>query len=289
MTARAKLFALTALSIVGCAKEPGNTGPAPAGPPSLSINQDTPKPTGPGPKAPTEVDYNIRFDDAVTTEVLEGYHLPPDVTFAGKKTGLLRLDVEKTWPTIVLVGADKRPLSPRVDVETSEGMFTITLNPLLSPTHARNFLALAKVGFYDGLRFERNVHQEADFDGGRSRLDLLIGGCPTGTGDDGYGHLGYFLPAEPRDDMKHEEGTVGFWHEENPDSAGTRFYITLGPAPALDGKFTVIGKVTSGLDVVRQIGKQPVRSTDPASLESEKPVVPAGIRKMTVSASGMEK
>ncbi|MCE9534182.1 MAG: peptidylprolyl isomerase, partial [Planctomycetes bacterium] len=114
-------------------------------------------------------------------------------------------------------------------------------------------------------------------------------GCPTGTGDDGYGHLGYFVRAEFQTDLKHQEGTVGFWHEEDPDSAGTRFYITLGPAPALDGKFTIIGQVTQGLDIVKRIAAQPVQSADPTTAENEKPVKPATIKKVAIFPDVMEK
>jgi len=276
---------LIGVNLAGCGKTPDPAGTPPSGgPPSLAIVNDPGKPA-----KPAEVDFNLRFDDAVTTDVLEGHHLPPDMTYAGKKAGPLRVAVEKAWPGIVLTDSAKRPVPQLMQFETSEGSFEITLRPELAPSHVRNFLALAKVGFYDGLVFERNVHQETEGAGVKSRLDLLIGGCPAGTGEDGYGHLGYFLLAEIQPDQKHEVGTVGFWHEEDPDSAGTRFYVTLGPAPALDGKFTVVGKVTRGLDTLKRIGSQPVRSTDLESLDSEKPVVPAVIRKVTVSPTGMEK
>lgn len=228
------------------------------------------------------LDFNQSFDDAVITEVLEGHHLPPDLTFAGKKTALLRAQIEAVWPKARLTDASNHPVPRHLRFETSAGAFEIELRPELAPNHVRNMLALAAVGYYDGLLFERNVHQEAN-DELPSRLDLLIAGCPTGTGEDGFGHLGYFLRSEAQGDLKHAEGTVGFWHEEDADSAGCRFYITLGACSALDGKFTIIGRVSKGLDALKRIAAEPVQSNDPTSPDNEKPVHPAVIQKVTIS------
>lgn len=234
------------------------------------------------------VNFEQRFEDAVITEVLDGHHLPPDLTAAGKKTAPVRVAVEKSWASIKLTDAAGKPIPYTLQVETADGPFEITLRPDIAPNHVRNFLALVQAGFYDGLQFERIVRQEVEIEGTKSRLDLILAGCPTGTGDDGYGHIGYFVRAEARPEVKHEAGTVGFWHEEDPDSAGCRFYITLGPAPILDGKFTVVGKVTSGLDVVRKIGSAPVQSPD-SSPENEKPLRPVTIKKVTAAPAPGDK
>jgi len=182
--------------------------------------------------------------------------------------------VEELWPKIKLTDATGKTIARTLLIETSEGPIEISLRPETAPNHVRNILALAELGYYDGLFFDRNVHQQADVDGDKSRFDLLIAGCPLGTGEDGYGHLGYSILAEFQPDLKHEDGTVGFWHEEDPDSAGTRFYITLGPAPALDGKFTIIGQVSKGLDVVKRIAAQPSRATIPLLPTTRGPFIP---------------
>jgi peptidyl-prolyl cis-trans isomerase B (cyclophilin B) len=241
----------------------------------------SPMETAPVDAAPA-LDFNQSFDDAVITEVLEGHQLPPDLTFAGKKTAPLRAEIESLWPRIRLTDANNHPIVRRLNFATSSGAFEIELRPELAPNHVRNMLALAALGYYDGLLFERNVHQDASADL-PSRIDLLIGGCPTGTGEDGFGHLGYFLRSEAQPELKHVEGTVGFWHEEDPDSAGCRFYITLSPCSALDGKFTVIGRVSKGIDVLKGIAAQPVQSNDSTSPDNEKPVHPAVIQKVTIS------
>jgi cyclophilin family peptidyl-prolyl cis-trans isomerase len=213
--------------------------------------------------------------------VLEGHQLPPDVTFGGMKTGLLRMEIEESWRKIKLTDASGMPLPQTIRIETIEGSIEITLRPEFAPNHVRNMIALTRAGFYDGLQFERVVHQQSELDGQTTRLDMVIAGCPTGTGDDGFGHIGYFMRSEFQQHVKHEAGTVGFWHEEDPDSAGCRFYITLGPAPLLDGKFTIIGSVSKGLDAVHRIASAPRQSVD-VSPENEKPIAPIAIKKASV-------
>lgn len=278
---------VTAASLlIGCEKSAGPDAPKVGNskddqaPGALSVNNT--------PATPKAVNYHQPFDEAVVTEVIDGQHFPPNVTIGGKKTGTLRAGVEELWPKVRLADATGGAIPLTVTLNTAEGPIEIRLRPEIAPNHVRNFVALAHLGYYDGLCFERIVHQEADSDGVKSRLDLILAGCPTGTGDDGFGHIGYFVRAEFQQDMKHAEGTVGFWHEEDPDSAGTRFYITLGTAPVLDGKFTVIGSVTKGLDNVKKIAAAPLQSKD-VYPDSEKPVKPVIIQKATLAPEIVEK
>src|SRR5207249_10224074 len=90
----------------------------------------------------------------------------------------------------------------------------------------------------------------------------LEGGCPRGTGEVGYGSIGYWLRPEFSDMAKHEVGSIGAWHAEDPESAACRFYITLCPAPWMDGKYTVFGKIVQGLDVADTINKKPVHDDE---------------------------
>jgi cyclophilin family peptidyl-prolyl cis-trans isomerase len=280
---------LLGLTSTGCGKSSApdhqqEGGPSVAGPENPNAVENP----GLDPEQSATVNFNQSFEEAANTEVLEGHHLPPDVTFGGKKTGPLRAALEESWSKIKLTDALGRPVPYVLHLETSEGAIEIQLRPEFAPNHVRNILALARAGFYNGLQFERIIHQEAELDGQKSRLDMLIAGCPMGTGDDGFGHIGYFMHSEFRQNLKHSEGAVGFWHEEDPDSAGCRFYITLGPAPILDGKFTIIGSVIKGLPVVRKIASQPVQSPD-MSPENEKPVNPTLIKKATITPEPMEK
>jgi peptidylprolyl isomerase len=269
----------------GCSKSPGPDAPKPQ-----------PTANGSPTEAPSEgsrgdfsnINFSQRFEEAVITDVLEGQHLPPEATIAGVKTAPLRVAVEKTWPNIKLTDSTGSPIKYTWNLDTEAGRIEIALRPEFAPNHVRNVLALAHAGYYDGLVFERTLHAEVVSDTASSRLDFIMAGCPTGTGDDGHGHIGYFMRSEFRKDLKHEAGTVGVWHEDDPDSAGCRFYITLGPAPILDGRYTIVGKVTQGLDVVRQIAEGPVQ--DPASSpENEKPAKPVVIKKATISPQLMEK
>src|SRR5260221_5950164 len=105
----------------------------------------------------------------------------------------------------------------------------------LAPNHVRNFVALTKLQFYDGLRFHRIVRQESQGDAIASKLVLLEAGSPVETADPASSHLGYWLRPEFSKDIKHEEGTVGaclMATDDNAETAACRFYINLTPAPA---------------------------------------------------------
>lgn len=276
------------LVVIGCGKSPpvpevqkqqhGDGDPQPQNPGPDGQGADT----RPGVDTKSEADrYTKSFQDAALTEVIEGQQRPADVTITKKSTAKLRSSVEQLWSSIALTKEGKT-IPYVVQIETADGPIEITLQPHLAPNHVRHFLALTKVGFYDGLYFERLIHQESETDGKKNKLDLVTAGCPLGTGEEGYGHIGYFVKAEIAKDVKHEEGTVGFWYDgEDPDAAGTRFYITLGPAPVLDGSFTVVGKVTKGLDLLTKISVQPVQGNEPP--ENTKPIRPTKMTKVTVS------
>ena len=115
------------------------------------------------------------------------------------------------------------------------GEITIELFPGEAPKTVANFVALAKKGFYDKLTFHR---VEPGF--------VVQGGDPKGNGTGGPG---YTIKAE-FNAHKHVRGTVAMARSTDPDSAGSQFYICLGPASFLDGKYTVFGLVTKGMDVV---------------------------------------
>jgi peptidyl-prolyl cis-trans isomerase B (cyclophilin B) len=120
------------------------------------------------------------------------------------------------------------------------GEITIAFYPQDAPKTVENFVTLSKKRFYDGLTFHR---VEPGF--------VVQGGDPRG---DGTGDPGYKIKAE-FNKQKHVRGTVAMARAQNPDSAGSQFYICLAAAPFLDGNYTVFGIVTAGMDVVDRIKK----------------------------------
>jgi len=225
--------------------------------------------------------FNQSFARAVTEEVGPDQRPPVDLTIAGKSTATLREEVERLWPTIQLVGEGEKPLPWVVSLETDAGMIEISLRPELAPNHVRNLIALVRVGYFDGMRFDRLVHQQAESkDGIKSEVHLVRFGCPAGTGDPGVGHIGYRLRSEFSEE-KHVAGTVGFTRDADPSSAGVRLYIALGPASVLDGNYTIVGKVAKGFDTVEKIAAGKLLPQD-ADSTRELPERPTVIHKATV-------
>jgi cyclophilin family peptidyl-prolyl cis-trans isomerase len=128
--------------------------------------------------------------------------------------------------------------APIAVIETSKGTIKFRFFSADAPKTCENFITLAGKGFYNGLTFHR---VEPNF--------VIQGGDPNGNGSGGPG---YNIKAEFNKNP-HLEGTVAMARASDPDSAGSQFYICLAPAPFLDGKYTVFGQVTEGLDVVHKI------------------------------------
>ncbi|HKP86593.1 MAG TPA: peptidylprolyl isomerase [Blastocatellia bacterium] len=132
-------------------------------------------------------------------------------------------------------------------LETNKGRITIELNEDHAPITAANFIDLVQRGFYDGLTFHR---YEPGF--------VIQGGDPVGNGTGGFidPETGRErrIKLEVSRDLKHgEAGAVAMARSQNPDSASCQFYITLGPAGFLDMNYAVFGRVTDGMDVVKQL------------------------------------
>jgi peptidyl-prolyl cis-trans isomerase B (cyclophilin B) len=219
------------------------------------------------------------FTEATTSEPPEDWHRPPDLTLAGLSVGKLYTEVKNNWDRIRFVSPAGKPLAYWAVLDTEMGEIEITLRPELAPNHVRSFVALAQAGYFDGLVFERTVHEEG--------LELIEGGCPVGTGEMGYGSIGYWLKPEIHPEIPHEEGTVGASHGEGKDTAACKFYITLNRCPFMDGEFTVFGRVTQGLGIARKILSLPVRN-DSEYPEGHRPIKPVVIRKVTIHTKELE-
>jgi peptidylprolyl isomerase len=128
-----------------------------------------------------------------------------------------------------------------VILTTKYGKVVIQLRPDLAPKHVAQIKALVKRKFYDGIVFHRVI---PGF--------MAQTGDPTGTGTGGSDLPN--LPAEFTN-TPFKRGTVGMARASDPDSANSQFFICFADASFLNGKYTVFGEVTSGMDVVDKIKK----------------------------------
>ena len=137
------------------------------------------------------------------------------------------------WKTLAMVSD-----STIAVVRTNKGNFTIKLFGNTTPGSVANFIDLANDDFFDNKVYHRVV---SNF--------VIQGGCPRG---DGYGSLDYSIRSELPQLYYDHEGYVGM-ASAGLNTEGTQWFVTHSPTPHLDGKYTIFGKVTEGMDVVHQI------------------------------------
>ncbi len=139
--------------------------------------------------------------------------------------------------------------SEQAVIETKFGSITIKLLPEVAPGHVKNFLDLAKKGFYNGTTFHRVI---PGF--------MIQGGDPNSKSPDkgkhGMGGPGYTIKAE-FNATPHKRGIVSMARAGHPDSAGSQFFICVKDSNFLDRQYTVFGEVVSGIEVVDKIVSQP--------------------------------
>lgn len=128
-------------------------------------------------------------------------------------------------------------LTYKVSLKTNKGTIQLELNAAEAPRTVNNFVALARDGFYDGLKFHRVV---PGF--------VIQGGDPKG---DGTGGPGYKFEDEPVS-RKYRAGTVAMANA-GPNTNGSQFFICLKDQPTLPPNYTIFGETISGMDVVRTI------------------------------------
>ncbi len=141
-------------------------------------------------------------------------------------------------------GDDDPQALPRVLLHTTKGDIVIELFEDQAPNTVANFIYLVEKGFYDGLTFHRVL---PGF--------VAQGGDPKG---DGSGGPGYTIPDEHnrKDARRHYWGSVAMAHTGKANSAGSQFYIAYKRLPALDGSYTVFGRVIQGMDVAVRLNPQ---------------------------------
>ncbi|MCH3966997.1 MAG: peptidylprolyl isomerase [Bacilli bacterium] len=137
-----------------------------------------------------------------------------------------------------------------------------------APNSCRNFVALARKGFYDGLIFHRVI-----------KNFMIQGGDPTGTGmgGPGYSIKGEFSQNGVNNKLSHKRGVLSMARSMDPDSAGSQFFICDHDDGFLDGQYAAFGKVASGMEVVDKIASVEKNGED-------RPLVDVVIEKMSVSS-----
>lgn len=146
-------------------------------------------------------------------------------------------------------------LRKTVKLPTTLGTIEITLEPDWAPNHVRAFLKLLDSGWYTGTTFHRVV-KEFVVQGGMGHTR------PESAPHDADRWVRN-LKGEFRDDVKHVRGIVSMARGDDPDSATTSFFLMLGPAPHLDGKYSAFGRVTAGMEVLDAFEKEPLEGETP--------------------------
>lgn len=161
-------------------------------------------------------------------------------------------------------------------IKTSAGEMVVEFWTDVAPKTVENFKKLSRDGFYDGTAFHRII-----------KGFMIQGGDPLtkdaskeafwGTGDPGYKLKAEF------NDRSHQRGVLSMARSQDPDSAGSQFFICLGDASFLDRQYTAFGKVIKGDDVLGKIGDTPVKASGG---EASKPTVRVGVEGIKILPAG---
>ncbi len=162
---------------------------------------------------------------------------------------------------------------PQVTIEMANGKtIKMALYPEVAPNTVNNFISLIKKGFYDGIIFHRVI---PGF--------MIQGGDPQGTGGGGPGYAikGEFRENGFENNLLHERGTVSMARTNDPNSAGSQFFIMVDRADYLDGQYAAFGKVIQGMDVVDEIVSADRNAED-------KPLKEQKMKKVTAETFGKD-
>jgi peptidyl-prolyl cis-trans isomerase B (cyclophilin B) len=170
---------------------------------------------------------------------------------------------------------DAKPVKEVAVIKTSEGEMVLEFYPDVAPKHVENFKKLARKGFYDGTCFHRVI-----------KGFMIQGGDPN-TKDEskqaswGTGGPGYSVNAE-FNSKPHVRGTLSMARSQDPNSAGSQFFICHGAPSFLDGQYTVFGQLIKGDEVLEKIATTATEGPD-------RPVKRMGIESVKiVSADGVK-
>ena len=145
------------------------------------------------------------------------------------------------------------------DLKTNKGKIRVEFMPKVAPNHVANFLYLTELGFFDGLHFHRVI---SGF--------MAQGGCPEGSG---RGGPGYKFAGEYDPDVKHDSPGLLSMANAGQGTDGSQFFLTFVNTPWLDGKHTVFGKITDGMDTMKtleSLGSQSGATKEQLTIETAK-------------------
>jgi peptidyl-prolyl cis-trans isomerase B (cyclophilin B) len=202
-----------------------------------------------------------RFEEAISAlESIDKITLEENATLSTK------VDVNKTkyqaaaesWNSELAIRESEEVNGdlPRAQILTSKGQIEIELFEDHAPNTVANFISLADTGYYDGTKFHRVLPKF-----------MAQGGDPNSrdgaSGQAGTGGPGYTIKDEHtlQDARKHFAGTLSMAKTSAPDTGGSQFFLTHLPTPHLDGRHTVFGRITNGLDIARSIEQDDEIST----------------------------
>lgn len=163
--------------------------------------------------------------------------------------------------------------NPIVTFEMENGdIFKAELYPDKAPNTVNNYISLIKKNFFDGLIFHRVINGF-----------MIQGGDPDGSGmgGPGYGIKGEFEQNGFENDLRHTAGVLSMARAQDPDSAGSQFFIMHKDAPHLDGAYAAFGKVFEGMDKVNKIAET---DTD----WNDRPAKEQRLKSVTVETFGVE-
>lgn len=152
------------------------------------------------------------------------------------------------------------------------GVIEAELYPEIAPNTVNNFIDLSNKGFYNNLKFHRII-----------KNFMIQGGDPKGdgTGGPGYSIEGEFTSNGFANSLKHTKGVLSMARAQDPNSAGSQFFIMTNEASNLDGNYAAFGKVISGLDIIEKIENVKTDSND-------KPKEDVVIKSITVDTKGIK-
>lgn len=168
--------------------------------------------------------------------------------------------------------SETKPATEVAVIKTTEGEMVLEFWPEVAPNTVENFKKLARKGFYDGTAFHRII-----------RGFMIQGGDPltkdpTKEAQWGQGGPGYRINAE-FNDRPHVRGVISMARSNDPNSAGSQFFICHGTASSLDRKYTAFGKLIRGDDVLEKIATAPVTRR---GSENSKPTQRMGVISITI-------
>lgn len=242
---------------IGCkkAEKPKVSAPAPAAP----IQAPEQKPAETPPPAPSQEKKKVKTPSASMPKQKPTESQTTEPASEKRVSRLAATTPERT---------PKKPTETMAIIETKFGNIELRFFPDVAPSHVKNFIELAKKGFYDGTTFHRVI---PGF--------MIQGGDPNTKDPDkskhGMGGPGYKIKAE-FNTKPHKKGTLSMARAADPDSAGSQFFICVANTPFLDGQYTVFGEVVSGIEVVDKIVNQPRDGRDNPNDRTEMKVVVTG-------------